>query len=68
MIEFRWTWAGHVSRKTLRAETMEDLMGKVADSLRDDCRVKTPTATLMNYFRRLAEEHNGLAPARSPQA
>jgi hypothetical protein len=63
MLEFRWTWAGHVSRKTLRAETMEDLMTKVAESLQRDCGVRAPTATLMNYFRRLAEEHNGLVQA-----
>ena len=46
VLEFRWNWAGHVSKKVLRAETMEELMAKVSASLRDDCAVRTPTATL----------------------
>jgi hypothetical protein len=58
VLEFRWTWAGHVSKKVLRAETMDELMAKVEASLRNDCSVKAPTATLMRYFRKLAEEHN----------
>jgi hypothetical protein len=44
---------------------MDELMGKVAESLRQDCGVKISTATLMNYFRRVAEEHNGLVPTGS---
>jgi hypothetical protein len=59
MVEFRWQWAGHVSRQVIRAGDMDELMGKVAASLRKDLGVRTPTATLMNYVRRLAEEHNG---------
>ena len=65
MLEFRWQWAGHVSRQVIRAETMDDLMAKVKESWHRDLGVPQSTATMMNYVRKLAEEHNGL-PSTGP--
>jgi uncharacterized protein YigA (DUF484 family) len=62
MLEFRWKWAGHVSPQVIRAETMDALLAKVQDSWHRDLGVPTASATVMNYLRKLVEEHNHLAP------
>ena len=62
MLEFRWKWAGHVSPQVIRAETMDEILAKVQDSWHRDLGVPTASATVMNYVRKLVEEHNHLAP------
>ena len=62
MLEFRWKWAGHVSPKVIRAETMDEILTKVKESWHRDLGVPTASATVLNYVRKLVEEHNNLAP------
>jgi hypothetical protein len=62
MLEFRWKWAGHVSPKVIRAETMDEILAKVNESWHRDLGVPTASATVLNYVRRLVEEHNNLEP------
>jgi hypothetical protein len=62
MLGFRWKWAGHVSPQTIRAETMDEILAKVKESWHRDLGVPTASATVLNYVRRLIEEHNNLAP------
>jgi hypothetical protein len=62
MLEFRWKWAGHVSPKVIRAETMDEILAKVKESWHRDLGVPTASATVLNYVRRLVEEHNNLEP------
>jgi hypothetical protein len=62
MLEFRWKWAGHVSPQVIRAETMDEILAKVQESWHRDLGVPTASATVMNYIRKLVEEHNHLVP------
>ncbi|MEA2532577.1 MAG: hypothetical protein QOJ93_388 [Actinomycetota bacterium] len=62
MLEFRWKWAGHVSPQVIRAETMDQILAKVQESWHRDLGVPTASATVMNYIRKLVEEHNHLVP------
>ena len=62
MLEFRWKWAGHVSPQVIRAETMDEMLAKVKESWHRDLGVPTATATVLNYVRRLVEQHNNLEP------
>src|SRR5947209_6415437 len=62
MLEFRWKWAGHVSPQVIRADTMDEILAKVKESWHRDLGVPTASATVLNYVRKLVEEHNNLAP------
>jgi hypothetical protein len=62
MLEFRWKWAGHPSPKVIRAGSIDELMAKVAESWLRDLGAPSSSATVLNYLRKLMEDHNGLAP------